>query len=197
MLIAGAGKKKGPLRQRAVCPCASFLSQVGYHSVQQVCSRKSRGKKTMFTSSLGTGADRPDDQSGVRLLVVHLAVRKKNNQYRQLSNKKKNDDTGYCFWVLLFYPYLCKLCRIIKGDASSRWSWLGRMTLQGTNWVTIVCGALLSHYLDRLRQRGGCAPRWHVNILTTPTRRRRRRGKGRECLDPQWGSVTNHCAACF
>lgn len=47
MLIAGAGKKKkGPLRQRAVCPCASFFFQVGgYHSVQQVCSRKSRGKK--------------------------------------------------------------------------------------------------------------------------------------------------------
>lgn len=33
-------------------------------------------QKKMFTSSLGTGADRPDDQSGVHLLGVHLAAKK-------------------------------------------------------------------------------------------------------------------------
>lgn len=49
--------------------------QVGYHSIQQASLQSLSGM--MFTSTLGTGADRPIDQSGVLLLMVHLSAKKK------------------------------------------------------------------------------------------------------------------------
>lgn len=71
MLFLGAGKKKGPFRQRVSMSMCFIYFQEGFHSFQQVCSHNLSAR---FTSTLGTGADRPDDQGGVHLLMVHSPV---------------------------------------------------------------------------------------------------------------------------
>lgn len=80
IMLLGAGKKnKGPLdREQYVhvlhlLPGSISLFPTSLFT-QSLC-------KMRFTSTLGTGADHPSDQGGVRLLMVHLSGEKrdKNN----------------------------------------------------------------------------------------------------------------------
>lgn len=68
MLFLGAGKKKGPLdREQYVHVLHLLPGRIPLFPslfTQSLCK--------MFTLTLGTGADRPSDQSGVHLLTVHL-----------------------------------------------------------------------------------------------------------------------------
>ena len=83
-----------------------------------------------------------------------LGRRSKNNNKERgfMKWKRRNTrgafiaphDTGPYWYLFSFlHPYLCKLCRVIKGDACGCSS-LRRMTLQGTNGVRKVCAFTLT-----------------------------------------------------
>lgn len=155
MLFLGAGKKKGPLdREQYVHVLHLLPGRIPLFPslfTQSLCK--------MFTLTLGTGADRPSDQSGVHLLTVHLpgtrvktTARKEHYDVKRKTNESViyNCKTIKTFFLSFFLnPHLCKLCRVIKGDASSGCSCLDRMTLQSTNRVSKVCAVLLPRSMCR------------------------------------------------
>lgn len=72
MLFLGAGKEKGPLGREQDVHVLDFLP--GRISVYPTSLFTQSLCKMVFTSTLGTGADRPNVQGGVLLPMVHLFV---------------------------------------------------------------------------------------------------------------------------
>lgn len=70
MIFLGAGRQKGPLDREQYVHVLHLLQGRIYPTslfTQSLC-------KMMFTSTLGTGADRPNGRGGVQLLMVHSSV---------------------------------------------------------------------------------------------------------------------------
>lgn len=72
LLFLGAGKQKGPFDRAQYVHVLHLLpGRMSRYSTspftQSLC-------EMMLTSSLGTGADHPNDQGGDHLLMVHLSV---------------------------------------------------------------------------------------------------------------------------
>lgn len=110
-------------RARAACPCASFTRQSG--RIQQVSKQIAR--RDHFISTPGTAADRPDGRRGVHHLMAHLSESKERTLWGAGKGILK---TSKEFYFPSSYPYLCKLCRVIEGDASGGRGCLARMILQ-------------------------------------------------------------------
>lgn len=90
----------------------------------------------VFTSTLGTGADRPNGQTVVHLLMVHLSG--SNRKFTKWT-RRKNTSNWKLQQLSVSWPHLlCKLCRVIKSDASGRWRSLDRMILSNEKWITVI-----------------------------------------------------------
>lgn len=71
MLFLGAGKEKGPLDRKQYVHVLHLLPlRISLNPTSPFTQSLS---KMMFISTLGTGVDHPNGQSGVHLLMVHLS----------------------------------------------------------------------------------------------------------------------------
>lgn len=71
MLFLGAGKEKGPLDREQYVHVLHLLPL--WISLNPTSPFTQSLSKMMFISTLGTGVDHPNGQSGVHLLMVHLS----------------------------------------------------------------------------------------------------------------------------
>ncbi len=100
-LFVGAGKKKGPLDWEQYVHVLHLLP--GRISLYPTSLFTQSLRKMMSTSTLGTGADRPNDQSGVHLLKVHLSGKRGKNNSKERALWSEKDDKQESFLQLQHY----------------------------------------------------------------------------------------------
>lgn len=124
-LVRACRQTDGSFKESESCMSMCFIYSAE-RRIQQVSQQIAR--RDYFISTLGTAADRPDGRRGVHHLMAHLSEEKKKEHCERWVNPPPPKELHYS----PSQAYLCKLCRVVEGDATGGRGPLARMILQHT-----------------------------------------------------------------